>query len=318
MAAPTLDLICVSYLATADILRVASHPPRNHGAEVLERIRSTAGDGTIAALTASALGLRAGLVANPIGVDAAGSALVRHLETWGVCLANAQADSAVTPFLAVIDDHDGFRTWLAWVPRSAVDGLGRAGWAVMPRARLAYIDCYAIVGEAAVRAVETAARLRMPMLLNLGGDPLTGPIADAAADGQVFAVQTSVDVAEGEPDEVLLRAHETAELLFDQLRPSAAVVTIGRYGAVARTAEGPYASAADEAPVQFVHGAGEAFSAGFAAALLDGQHVRAALADGCAVGAAHCQGSIEAHRIGAPPRRWSLAPAGAQMGEGRR
>ena len=318
MAAPSLDLVCVSYLATADILRVASHPRRNHGAEILERIRSTAGDGTIAALTASALGLQTGLVANPVGADPEGEALVRHLEGWGVRLATAPSLGAQTPFLAIVDDGDGFRTWLAWVPPGAVDCMGRTDWSAMSGARLAYIDCYAIIGDAAVRAVEVAARLEVPMLLNLGGDSLTASLAAAAVAGRVLAVQTSVDTGDGDPDDVLLRAQETAEQLFDQLRPTASVVTIGRYGAVARTADGPCGSAAEDVPVRFVHGAGAAFSAGFTMALLAGRDVKAALAQGCAVGTAHCQGRIEAHRIGAPPSRWSPAPDVAEAAEGMR
>jgi hypothetical protein len=79
MSARSVDLICASYLAIGHVLRVASHPPRNGGAEVTERIVSTAGDGVVVALTGTALGMRAGLIANPVGIDPDGLAPLRHL-----------------------------------------------------------------------------------------------------------------------------------------------------------------------------------------------------------------------------------------------
>jgi sugar/nucleoside kinase (ribokinase family) len=164
----------------------------------------------------------------------------------------------------------------------------------------------------------SAGRAGVPVLLNLGGDRLSDAIAEASVEGgQLAAVQTSLEGAEGGPEQVLHRAHELAGELFELLNPVMAVVTVGRLGAAARTAGGQHYSATDQAPVQYVHGGGAAFSAGLAHAILAGRDVDAALGEGCASGAAHCQDKIAAHRMGSKPDRWSPAPDRTELTNGR-
>ena len=78
--------------------------------------------------------------------------------------------------------------------------------------------------------------------------------------------------------------------IFDRLRPQAAVITLGRHGAIALTRDGLDHVEAPQAPVRHTHGAGAAFSAGYAHALLLGGTVDEALAAGCRLGTDHCAG----------------------------
>jgi len=72
MAGRSLDLVCFSYLAQAQILHVDQYPPANHGAAIASTTLAIAGDGPLTATTAAALRLRVGLIANRVGTDQAG------------------------------------------------------------------------------------------------------------------------------------------------------------------------------------------------------------------------------------------------------
>src|SRR4051812_50019842 len=75
-----LDLVCVSYLADAQVLRVAAYPSANGGAVVDHITTSVAGDGPLTAIAAGGLGLRAGLGANAVGGDPPGERILAWLD----------------------------------------------------------------------------------------------------------------------------------------------------------------------------------------------------------------------------------------------
>jgi len=273
----TLDLVCVSYLADTQLLRVTSYPPPNGGAVVNDLATALGADGPITAVTAARLGLRVGLIANAIGSDAAGQRLLDHLAADNVRHTIAVTD-VTTPQLTVIADDGGARTWFAHL-QQARDDLCTVNLHLLTDARLVYVDCYEVLAPAAARA---AAAARTALLLNLGGDPVDERVVAAAAGQQVAAVQTSLDEADAADAEAL------ATDVLARLRPAAAVVTLGRLGALARTASGLHRAAAPPVAVAHTHGAGAAFSAGYAHAWLNGGGVEAALNAGCHAGAAHC------------------------------
>ena len=276
----TLDLVCVSYLADTQLLRVTSYPPPNGGAVVNDLANALAADGPIAAMTAARLGLRVGLIANAVGSDAAGQRMLDRLALDGIRHTIAVID-ITTPQMTVIADDSGARTWFARL-QQACDDLRSVNLHLLTDARLVYVDCYQVLTPAAVRAVAAA---RAPLLLNLGGDPLDERIAAAAADQQVTAVQTSLDEADAADAEAL------ATDLLARLHPAAAVVTLGRLGAIACTASGIHRAAAPPVAVAHTHGAGAAFSAGYAHAWLNGADIGAALNAACHAGATHCANS---------------------------
>ncbi|MDT4991996.1 MAG: hypothetical protein QOH97_1888 [Actinoplanes sp.] len=277
----TLDLVCVSYLADTQLLRVGAYPPANGGA-VIDHIGASIGaDGPLTAVTAARLGLRTGLVANSVGPDPVGHKLLEALDSIGVEHAITTLQDTITPQLTVIIDDSGTRTWLAALAH-APEQLEAANLHLLGHTRLIYIDCYRVLTRAAVRAIQAAGDT--PLLLNLGGDTVDEAIVAATHGQRIAAVQTSID----EPDSAT--AATVANTLYAQLRPDAALVTIGRLGAVARTKAGIVREAAPPVVVAHTHGAGAAFSAGYAHALLTGQPIDAALRAACSAGSAYCAG----------------------------
>lgn len=111
----SLDLVCLSYLADALVLRVGAYPPANHGAVVHEEISSIAADGPLTALTAASLGLRVGLIANQVGTDPAGQRLTSWLTNVGIHHSIGNDPDSGTPRLTVITDDAGTRTWFAYL-----------------------------------------------------------------------------------------------------------------------------------------------------------------------------------------------------------
>lgn len=281
MSSPPLDLVCVSYLADADIQHVTDYPAANHGAIITKTFDSIAADGPITALTARLLGHRVGLISNQIGADPEGQRLLATLDRAHIQHTIDPDVSGTTPKLTVITDDAGTRTWFAWLDHAYAQ-LAVANLAMIATARLAYIDCYSAITEAAARAIRFADRT--PLILNLGSDQLQPDIQQAAQGRQILAVQTSIDEADADDAEAL------AVDIFGRLRPQAAVITLGRHGAIALTRDGLHHAEAPQTPIRHTHGAGAAFSAGYAHAVLLGGTVDEALAAGCRLGTDHCAG----------------------------
>jgi fructose-1-phosphate kinase PfkB-like protein len=102
----------------------------------------------------------------------------------------------------------------------------------------------------------------------------------------VAFVQTNVEDTDEQIS--LDRAESLAADLCRHLPATAVVVTLGRYGALARTATGTYRATVPQVPIRHTHGAGAAFSAGLAHAHLAGASIADALHAGCAAGTHHC------------------------------
>lgn len=278
-----LDLVCFSYVADARVLKVERYPEPNGGAEVTEIIQSIAGDGPMVAAGAAALGLRTGLVGNHVGRDPAGQAVLDYLERHRVQHALQASESIRTPMVIVVSDQDGNRVWLAWL-RHAHHALQDADTTLFNLAAMAYIDCYPVIEPAVLRALAAtnSATADIPLFLNLGGCPLSQPIAAAVIDQPVAVVQTNLDEQHHHQAEAL------ADDLYRCLRPDVAVVTLGRLGAIARTATMLASAPADLVAVRHTHGAGAAFSAGFALAYQRGWSTTKALRFACTIASAHC------------------------------
>ena len=281
-----VDLGAFSYLAHARILHVDHYPEADTGAEVLGMLDALAGDGPITAVTARTLGLTCALVANHVGDDDACRHLLHELDRAGVHHNLAASDPDPTPELNVVTDRAGTRTWFAYLTQ-AYTGLGQADLTPLTTARLAYIDCYSVMTAAAVRAIDAAVRANVPLLLNLGGDPLHPAVARAAAEGDLIAVQTSLPTPHADD------ARDLAAHLAHELRPMAALVTLGAHGAIARSSTTWLQAPAGTGHPRHTHGAGAAFSAGFAAAYLGGEDLPTALHQACQAGTARCTAIAE-------------------------
>jgi sugar/nucleoside kinase (ribokinase family) len=274
------DLACFGYLAYAQVFGVAAYPAANSGAQVTQIIPSLAGDAPIAALTARQLGLHVSLISNPVSLDPAGLAVLHTLDTIGVAHQAVPVAMAGlgTPQLTIITDDAGTRTWFAWLG-IAIDQLNSADPTPLVTARLAHVDCYRVIDPASAAAISAC---RAPLLLNLGGDPLSEAVAAAASDRHVAFVQTNLDEADADEAETL------AAQLHERIAADAVVITLGRFGAFARTATGTIRASAPSTAIRHTHGAGAAFSGGLAHAHLRGAGLAEALQAACTVATAHC------------------------------
>ncbi|WP_162907125.1 carbohydrate kinase family protein [Allorhizocola rhizosphaerae] len=274
------DLACFGYLAYAQVTAVAAYPAANSGAQVDQVFPSLAGDAPLCALTARRLGVSAHLISNRVSLDPAGQAVLDALDTAGVThhAVPTETGGLGTPQLTIITDQAGTRTWFAWLG-NAVDQLATVDLTPLTAARLAYIDCYRLMDSAAAAAITAS---RAPLLLNLGGDPLSDAIANAAAQRHIAFVQTNLDEHAADHAETL------AAQLFDRLNPEAVVITLGRLGALGHTATATFRTSAPQVPVRHTHGAGAAFSGGLAHAYLTGATAWQAIHAACLVGTAHC------------------------------
>lgn len=274
------DLACFGYLAYAQVFGVAAYPAANSGTQVTQIIPSLAGDAPIAALTARQLGSHVSLVSNPVSLDPAGLAVLYTLDTIGVAhqAVPVAMSGPGTPQLTIVTDDEGTRTWFAWLG-TAIDQLNDADPTALATARLAYIDCYRIIDLAAAAAITAS---RAPLLLNLGGDPLSEAVATAASNRHVAFVQTNLDEAHAD------QAEHLAAQLHERICADAIVITLGRFGAFARTTTGTIRATAPSMTIRHTHGAGAAFSGGLAHAHLAGAGLAEALQSACAVATAHC------------------------------
>jgi sugar/nucleoside kinase (ribokinase family) len=270
--------VCFGYLAHARILHVDTYPPADTGTQVTGISTSLAGDAPLTALTARRLGLTTHLLSNPTGPDPDGRHVLAALGAAGVTHHAAPTTTGDTPQVTVVVDTTGTRTWFAYLADTA-DHLTEVDPAPLTTARLAYLDCYRIIETAAIAAITTS---RVPLLLNLGGDPPTVALTAAARQRHVAFAQTSLDGTNME------RAEHLATTLREALGAEMAVVTLGAGGALARTATGTHRTTAATVPIRHTHGAGAVFSAGLAHAHLTAMAPGEALRAACTLATTHC------------------------------
>jgi sugar/nucleoside kinase (ribokinase family) len=146
-------------------------------------------------------------------------------------------------------------------------------------ARLAYIDCYRIIDGPAAAAITAS---RDPLLLNLGGAPLSDTVAEAASRRHIAFVQTNLDEQDAS------RAQAVAANLYARLHPETVVLTLGRLGALGYTSAGAFRVQTKQIQVRHTHGAGAAFSGALAHAYLTGATARQAVHAACVAGTSHC------------------------------
>lgn len=281
MSNKELDLSCFSYLATARVLSIDEYPKPNYGAEVRRVIDTLAADGPMVAIAASHLGMKVGVITNAVGQDAEGEEILRRFKRNNV-ITEIRIDSSLkTPFVIVLSDKEGNREWFPYTPR-AVEELKNVKLELIGKSLLAYIDYYSITRDAANRAVEFAYERDIPLLLNLGGSPLEAKERIFLKGKNIKILQPNLDYG-GVSDGYIL-----ARKLFENVRPEISIVTLGEKGAVAVSSSGEFHARAYSVDVLHLHGAGAAFSAGFAFGYLKGWNTQGSLEFACALGSLNC------------------------------
>jgi sugar/nucleoside kinase (ribokinase family) len=146
-----------------------------------------------------------------------------------------------------------------------------------------YVDCYQLIEGQAFRAIEAAQAAEVPLLVNLGGSPLSPNVAALLWGGANVILQTNVDDVDHR------KAPQVAEALLRETEAAWAVITCGAYGAVALSPSEQVSAPGFKATVRHTHCAGAAFSGGLLYGLREGWPMLDCLSVACASGALRCE-----------------------------
>lgn len=281
MSNPSAPVVCVSYLAHAELWTVPQFPHANHGAEIRSIEWSVAADAPMAAAALVSMGAPVLLIANDIGTDEQGVFVDQWLRQRDVRAAPVARSKVITPRIVVAADDAHTRTWFAHLPEVATS-LNQAALSPVAGASFLYLDCYELIERTALRVIEAGRSAGVPMLLNLGGSNLGGPIAAALANYPHLLIQTNVDDARH------LEAPTIARSLLTQTGATWGIVTAGAFGAVAVGDTGEVAVPAFPVRARHTHCAGAAFSAGLLYGERAGWSMERSMLLGSASGALRC------------------------------
>lgn len=276
-----LDLCCFGFLSALRIMCIEHYPQPNSGSLVSDVFGMITPDAPIVAILSSVLGLEVGLVSNNVGDDSAGNELIQLLASYHIRTTVSASKGISTPFTIGLCDQQENRTWFSFLP-DVVEGLLASNLDMLRSSRMAYIDLYSVLSRATPRIIQHAIEHRVPLFVNLGGDPLPEQMAQLLRRARVVVVQTSVDATfMGNPEEYLREIQERIE-------PEIAVVTMGSGGAICGTPSLIMHVPAYKIQVIHCDGPGAAFSAGLAYALLNGWDLEKAVSFASALGGLYC------------------------------
>ncbi|WP_280254905.1 carbohydrate kinase family protein [Nocardia wallacei] len=281
MTARAGEIVCFSYLAAAHLWRVPQFPAANSGAPIVEVEDSIAADAPMTAAVLSALGVPTLLLTNEIGDDQLGEQVRAWLHQHRVPAAAATHGSLSTPSITVVVDGVQTRTWFAHLP-GVVGSLVEVDLSPVQTAAFVYVDAYELIETAAVRVITAARAANVPLLINLGGSPLSDEVRGIVTGYEKLHIQTNVD------DGNHAEAPAVARSLLTRTQAAWAVVTAGASGAVAVGSRDEIFVPAFPVNVRHTHCAGAAFSGGLLYGLHKGWSMERSLVIASASGALRC------------------------------
>jgi sugar/nucleoside kinase (ribokinase family) len=277
-------VVCFSYLAAAELWKVTRFPLANYGAEVASIEHSVAADAPMVAAVLAALDTPTLLLSNSVGNDFRGVEVQRWLQHHQVDTTAASSSELDSPQIVVVADEYGTRTWFPYLT-GVVERLATLDLSPIAAASFAYVDCYQLIEAPAVRAIHAARAAGIPLLLNLGGSPLSALVAAAVRGYPGLIMQSNVN------DDRHADALQAAGSLLAVTGAAWAVITAGAYGAVAVSRTESLSVPAFRAKVRHTHCAGAAFSGGLLYGLLEGWPMTDSLTLASASGALRCERS---------------------------
>ena len=277
-----LDLCCFSYLASAKVLQINKCPDLNDGAEIDSVIETLAADAPMVAITASRLGLHTGLIANELGNDKEGEEISKCLIRNNIVNSVENNLKRKTPFIIVLSDENGNREWFSYT-RIAGQDLMNVELSKLQDATLAYIDLYEGINSASIRAINYADKHSAPLFLNLSGRLITDKLVQELRQvSKIAIIQTSIrETRKEEAEQFLNYIHST-------IQPDISIVTLGEKGAITRNQSRIVRAKAHSVDLVHSHGAGAAFSSGFAFGYLRNWELETTSQFVCGLGSLSC------------------------------
>jgi sugar/nucleoside kinase (ribokinase family) len=275
----TAEVVCFGMIIPSIVMIVDEFPAHNTGALVRQVRELIEDDAAIIACVLRGWKVRSGLIGTALGNDARGRQAARQLKQLGVLGKVRLTNAFATPYEVDVSDRTGHRTYFWQREPRVLDTLDTADLSLLNGARFLYVDWYD--GDHILRAMDQAARLNVPVFLNLEHghhDPRL--LREYVRRARV--VQASTDAAQREGDP--LAVARTLRGAGAEI----ALVTLAADGCIAATRDEMLRAYAPVVPVVDGCGAGAAFSAGFMYGQLRGWNLDASVRFAIAAGSFKC------------------------------
>jgi sugar/nucleoside kinase (ribokinase family) len=270
------DLACFGYLSMAKLIKMTGFPVENSVSAVSRIVPTVAADAPIVALLSAQLGLTSVLFSNEIQDTEENRYIFSALDHHALRTSIKAAKSSVTPQMFIIESPYESKTILTFMP-DIFEQLTSISLQALDNARLVYVDLYTEILEASLRTIRYAIQKGIPVFLNLSSHDLDLKLAAIKNLKGITIIQVS-NLFQEDPRMLV-------DTILSKTKAQMALVTLGQRGVL-----GANKSMIIEVPalkikeVETHHGAGAAFSAGFAFAHLGDFGFKDALVCACALG----------------------------------
>jgi sugar/nucleoside kinase (ribokinase family) len=242
-------------LTPVAILVVEQLPEHNTGALIKDSSEFVFDDAAIVACLLRQWDVPTGMIGTAVGDDTRGRNLAQQLKEWGVQGEVRFSKDIKTPLEVDISDGTGARTYFWQREKHVLDTLDTADLSLLQGAQMLYVDWYD--GDPIVRAMDEAARLGVPVFLNLE-HAHTDPALLARYAGRARICQAVTDAAQKDGSDPL----EVARKLI-RMGVETAIITLASEGSLVVSGDEILRVHAPQMIAVDGCGAGATFSAGF-------------------------------------------------------
>jgi len=159
------QVVCFGMLTPVTIVVVDQLPAQNTGALIQGVSEYIFDDAAAIACLLRGWDVSTGLIGSTIGDDPRGRKIARQLKALGVLGRVRLSKKNATPLEVDISDQTGARTYFWQRDARVLDTLDTADLSLLKGAQMLYVDWYD--GDHILRAMDEAARLNVPVFLNL-------------------------------------------------------------------------------------------------------------------------------------------------------
>jgi sugar/nucleoside kinase (ribokinase family) len=242
-------------LTPVAILVVDELPEHNTGALISQISEFVFDDAAIVACLLRQWDIPTGIIGTAVGDDSRGRALAQTLKDWDVQGDVRLSPNIITPLEVDVSDRTGARTYFWKRDPEVLATLDTADLSLMQGARMLYVDWYD--GDHIVRAMDEAARLKIPVFLNIEYAHADPNLLERYA-GRSSICQAVTDAAQKEESDPLVVARK-----LQRIGVQTAIITLASEGSL--VVKGNEILRIWAPPVIAVDGcgAGATYSAGF-------------------------------------------------------
>jgi len=263
------DYVGFGMLTPVAILVVDALPEHNTGALINAVTEFIFDDAAIVACLLRQWEVSTAMIGTAVGDDRRGRQLARQLEAWGVQGKVRFSTAIQTPLEVDVSDQTGARTYFWQRPPEVLDTLNTADLSLLVGARLLYVDWYD--GDHILRAMDEAARLGIPVFLNLEHGHADADILKRYA-GRAAICQAVTDAAQRDCEDPLAVARKLLDTGVET-----ALITLAADGCLAVRGDQVVRVYAPAVKAVDGCGAGATFSSGFIYGYLNGWNLESSV-----------------------------------------